>query len=91
MFDVIKSGNLASLIVPSVILAPLSKLVAVVAVPVKPPSKVVAVTIPVTLASPTTWRLDIGVSVPIPSLLVDGLNTKLCVETPAMSVVAAET
>ena len=37
MFDVIKSGNLASSIVPSVILAPLAKLVAVVAVPVTSP------------------------------------------------------
>ena len=51
----IKSGNLASLIVPSVILEPLERLVAVVAVPVTSPTKVVAVTIPadIVIAVPT--------------------------------------
>ena len=58
MFDVIKSGNLASSIVPVVILAPSAKLVAVVAVPVtspvRAPLKVRAVTIPEALIFSTT-------------------------------------
>jgi len=53
ILDVIKSGNLSSLIVPVVILAPSARLVAVVAVPVTlpvmSPTKLVAVTTPATL------------------------------------------
>ena len=46
ILEVIRSGNLASLMVPVVILAPSERLVAVVAVPVNPPTNVDAVTIP---------------------------------------------
>ena len=60
IFDVIKSGNLASLIVPVVIFAPSERFVAVVAIPITFPVtlpvifpiKVVADIIPVTLVSP---------------------------------------
>ena len=50
--DVITLGNLASLIVPAVILAALERFVAVVAVPVTLPTNVVAVMIPETIIFP---------------------------------------
>ena len=67
IFDVIKSGNLASLIVPVVIFAPSDKLVAVVAIPVtfpvRFPMNVVAVTIPadIVIAVPTLSSVKVEI------------------------------
>ena len=53
-------------IVPVVILAASARLVAVVAVPVRFPINVVAVTIPEKYPSPPTQSFDVGFVVPIP-------------------------
>ena len=60
--DVITLGSLASLIVPVVILAALDRLVAVVAVPVKLPTKVVAVITPLTRIFPAVIPTPIPVA-----------------------------
>ena len=86
MFDVIKSGNLSSLIVPDDIFAPLVKLVAVVAVPVtspvRAPLKVVAVTIPEALIFSTTDKsFSVNWTEPTASLVPSG-NCVLPIPTP---------
>ena len=68
--------------VPVVILAASERLVAVVAVPVRLPINVVAVTIPLTRTSPSTESLDEGFVVPIPRFPEVGIKTNFSLEIP---------
>jgi hypothetical protein len=69
--------NLAGSIVPATIPEASNKLVAFVAVPVRSPAKVVAVTTPVKYPSPSTVSFDVGSVVPIPTLEIVLIPTEV--------------
>jgi len=79
--------RLVALIVPTVILGVPESPVAVVAVPVKAPINVVAVTTPVNVPSPVTVRALVGFVVPMPTFLNVLIPTDVVLQTGADRVV----